>query len=221
MQQDALRGYLTKLIPQNSGYSAELEQDALRRHIPVIDREALHTLITLLHINGTSRILEIGTAVGYSAIRLLEEIPELEVISIERDKARAYEAEVNVKKAGLTERFQLIRGDAVESAQQAAQYGPFDALFIDAAKGSYDVFFRTFEPMVKPGGLITADNVLFRGYVPGTAEPESRRFINMSDKLRSFNESLMSSDQFQTMILPVGDGLLAARKKEKNTSVDM
>ncbi|WP_444685087.1 O-methyltransferase [Alkalicoccus luteus] len=213
MQQDALKTYLTELIPSTSGFSAELEQDALRRYIPVMDREALHALITLLQMNGTSRILEIGTAVGYSAIRLLEELPDLEVISIERDSERAAEAEMNVKKAGVAERFRLIKGDALETAAKAAEYGPFDALFIDAAKGSYEAFFRTYEPMVKPGGLIAADNVLFRGYVPGTEEPESQRFINMSDRLRAFNASLMASEQFQTMILPVGDGLLAARKR--------
>ncbi|SDN45429.1 O-methyltransferase [Alkalicoccus daliensis] len=208
----ATRNYIYEMLPKSSGLEAEMEEYAKENHIPIMDAEGLHTMLTIMGIAQPKNILEVGTAIGYSAIRMLHAAPEAVITSIERDEERSQLAEENIKKAGLEDRFHLIKGDALESASQVAEKAPYDILFIDAAKGQYESFFNLFEPLVNENGIIFSDNVLFQGYVAGEKEMESRRFRAMVKRLDQFNKNIMNNPRFASTLLPVGDGLLVTRK---------
>ncbi|WP_147802991.1 O-methyltransferase [Alkalicoccus halolimnae] len=204
--------YIASFIPQSSGIIKEMEDYASIYNIPIMDKEGMAALLQLLKIQHPQKILEIGTAIGYSGIRILQENPGSELVSIEREAERADKAEHFISQAQLKDRFKLIRGDALEEMDLAAENGPFDSLFIDAAKGQYEKFFQFYEPMVRPGGVIYSDNVLFKGYVTGESEPESKRMKALAKRIRSFNETIMKDANFHSYLFPAGDGLLVSKK---------
>lgn len=210
----ATKNYLTALLPESTGLEAELEEYAKLQNIPIMDPEGMHTVLTMIEMIQPAKILEVGTAIGYSAIRMLRAAPEAKLISIERDAERAASARNNVKKAQLSNRFVLIEGEALEQASRVAVEAPYDVLFIDAAKGQYEKFFHLFEPLVNEGGIILSDNVLFQGFVAGEKEPESRRMKSMARKLDAFNREVVKNPRFTSSLLPVGDGLLVTRKRK-------
>lgn len=214
----ATRSYIAQLLPESTALEAELEDYAERNSIPIMDKEGMHTLLKIIEISQPDKILEIGTAIGYSAIRMLHAVPKAKVVSVERDTVRASLAKEYISRAHLSDRFILIEGDALETYEKVAGEAPYDVLFIDAAKGQYEKFFRMFEPLVKENGLILSDNVLFQGYVAGEREPESKRIKSMVKKIDAFNQSVMKDPSFSSALLPVGDGLLVTRKcKTENT----
>ncbi|CAM3973156.1 O-methyltransferase [Alkalicoccus chagannorensis] len=205
--------YIESLLPERSAFFQDLEREALQKNIPIMDPEGMQVLLTILEIHQPLKILEIGTAVGYSALRMLEVLPEAEIITMERDPVMAEAAERNIERAGESARVRIIRGDALESVQQAAAHAPFDVLFIDAAKGQYEKFFQLYEPLVHRGGLILSDNVLFKGYVSGQEPVKTRSVRSMVSKLREYNENLMNNPRFASSLLSAGDGLMVTRKR--------
>lgn len=212
----ATRDYINGMIPERSGIEAEMEQYARDYQIPIMDAEGLHAMLTIIGIAQPKNILEVGTAIGYSAVRMLKTAPGSKVVSIERDEERIQLAKENLKKAGLEDRFFLIEGDALESAPRVAEKAPYDILFIDAAKGQYEKFFNLYEPLVNENGIIFSDNVLYKGYVAGEKEADSRRVRTMVKRLDQFNKNIMNNPRFASALLPVGDGLLVTRKCKSN-----
>jgi len=187
-----------------------IKQKALENHIPIIMDETLAVMEAILKENRPKRILEIGAAVGYSAIcfsRLLAENGKID--TIEREPERIEEAKENIKKMELETTITLYEGDAVEILPTLNH--TYDMVFIDAAKGKYPFFLEQAIRMLAPNGLIFADNILYKGYVMGDYNKHKQR--TAVNNLRKYIKDITENTDFETQILEVGDGLAISRKK--------
>ena len=188
---------------------AKIKEKALEEHIPIIMDDTLEVIENILKENKPSRILEIGTAVGYSAICFTEFLNEDGMIdTIEREEDRVKEARENIKKAEVESMINIIEGDAVEVLP--TMNGMYDVVFIDAAKGKYPFFLKEALRMLKTNGIIFADNVLYKGYVLSDYNKHKQRTAVRN--LREFLAELESNTELETEILEVGDGLAIAKK---------
>ncbi len=202
--------YIEKIIPTRSEQVLKMEQYAKEHNVPIMDLTGMETLLSYVRLKKPKRILEVGTAIGYSAIRMALACEDAEIISIERDEERYNIAKDNVSSFHLESRITLLFGDANELQSQVENYAPYDFIFIDAAKGQYQNFFDHYSSMLSPDGIIVTDNVLFRGYVADESGLESRRLRSLVKKIRSFNEYMMQHPDYQSSILPVGDGMMVS-----------
>lgn len=206
--------YLDSLVPTRNDLVTKMEKLAQLENVPIMDLVGMETLLQLLRLSQPRRILEIGAAIGYSAIRMAQAIPDVTIVTIERDEHRYQQAKQHIAEAGLSERIELIFGDALEVQAQIAQQGPFDLIFVDAAKGQYERFFTMYEPLLNDLGVIITDNVLFRGLVAENQETiEPKRIRNLVKKIDSYNRWLMEHPDYITTILPVGDGIAISKKR--------
>ena len=189
---------------------AKIKAKALEDHVPIIMDETLEVISKTLEAKRVNRILEIGTAVGYSAICFSEFLAEYGLIdTIERDLDRVKEARENIKKAKVEEKINIIEGDAVEILPTLKNI--YDIVFIDAAKGKYPIFLKEALRMLAPKGIIFADNVLYKGYVISDYNKHKQRTAVRN--LREFLAELQRNEELETEILEVGDGLAIAKKK--------
>ncbi|MFC0270100.1 O-methyltransferase [Metabacillus herbersteinensis] len=204
--------YLEKLIPGRTPYVEEMEQYAGLHGVPIMEKTGVELLLLLLSMQQPKKILEIGTAIGYSAIRMAMKLPEAEIITIERDETRYQQAREYITKLNLETRIHLLLGDALEISEEVRKQGPFDALFIDAAKSQSRGFFNLYEPMLAKQGLIITDNVLFKGIVAkDVSEIDSRNVRQLVRKINTYNEWLYTLPNYETTIIPVGDGIAVSR----------
>ncbi|WP_347549479.1 O-methyltransferase [Pseudalkalibacillus hwajinpoensis] len=212
MISDHVEQYLESLRPKREGLIKEMELYAIENHVPIMEQTSLDVMLQILTFLKPERILEIGAAIGYSAIRMAETLPETVIITVERDEIRYKEAVENIERAGYSDRITVLFGDAFELADELKQYGPYQALFIDAAKGQYQRFFDEFFTVLEVQGIVLSDNILFRGMV-AEEEVEEKRFKSMVKKLRRYNEFLISHPELDTTIYPVGDGLAVSQRR--------
>ena len=183
---------------------AKIKENALEAHIPIIMDDTLEVISKELIEKRPNRILEIGTAVGYSAICFSEFLSEEGIIdTIERDEERANEARENIKKAEVEEKINIIAGDAVEILPTLT--GKYDVVFIDASKGKYPFFLKEALRMLAPNGIIFADNVLYKGYVMSDYNKHKQR--TAVTHLREYIKLVTENPKLDTKILEVGDGL--------------
>ncbi|MFD2670391.1 O-methyltransferase [Marinicrinis sediminis] len=202
---ESMSAYMHALLPERHPVLARLEQESREEGIPSIVPEAGRVLAWLVQTRQPRRILEIGTAIGYSGISMALACDNSELISLELDEQRAARARHNLAEAGLSDRSQVVIGDAACTLDTLVE--PFDFVFIDAAKGQYPVFLEKALPKCTEGALIVTDNVLFRGY-PSLPESEvPKKYRSLVRKLKGYNEYLMNHPQMNTMMLTVGDGL--------------
>lgn len=207
----AIEQYIDQLTPPAPDLLREMETLAKEEQVPIINRVSIHFICTILRYKGNvSRILEIGTAIGYSTIWLASISQQVQVDSIERDETRYQQALHFIKRAGLEKRIQLHLADARDFASQLQ--GPYDVIFIDAAKGQYQLFFEQYAPLLKSGGLVISDNVLFRGYV-AEKYVEEKRLGPLVEKIKKYNLWLKEHPQFETSFIPLGDGLALSMKR--------
>lgn len=182
---------------------------ALEEHIPIIMDDTLKVLESILREVKPKRILEIGTAVGYSAICFSEFLDAEGIIdTIERDEARANEAKENVKKVGVEDKINIFVGDAVEILPKFNN--KYDIVFIDAAKGKYPFFLEQAIRLITDKGIIVADNILYKGYVMSDYNKHKQRTAVRN--LREYIKEIQENPEFNTEILEVGDGLSISRK---------
>ncbi|MFD2046169.1 O-methyltransferase [Ornithinibacillus salinisoli] len=209
---DQITNYLLDLLPTDNGWIKDLQQQAEEDRIPIMDSIGMEFLLQLIRLQKPKRILEIGTAIGYSALRMLEVSPNSNIVTIEKDDKRYKEAIENINKRNKHTNIQVIHGDALEELEKLSLSDKFNCIFIDAAKGQYKNFFEQSSPLLADNGFIITDNVLFRGYV---ADPnfEHPRYKKMVEKIRAFNEWLMNHSDYVTTILPIGDGIAISYKK--------
>lgn len=187
----------------------KIKQKALEEHIPIIMDDTLEIIERELTNSKPKRLLEIGTAVGYSAICFTEFLAEDGVIdTIEREHDRVVQARENIKKAEVEDKINIIEGDAVEVLPTLDN--KYDAIFIDASKGKYPFFLKEALRMLADNGIILADNVLYKGYVMSDYNKHKQRTAVRN--LREFLAELQQNDELETEILEVGDGLAIARK---------
>ncbi|WLV23643.1 O-methyltransferase [Aciduricibacillus chroicocephali] len=204
--------YLESLLETSSEWEAELEAYALEHHVPIMEPLGIEYLQQLLRLHQPKRILEVGTAIGYSALKMNKVCPDAQIVTMERDEVRYDEAVRNIKRLDKEKEIHLIFGDALEQMEKFVQDGErFDFVFIDAAKGQYGKFFELAHALVPKGGLIVTDNVLFRGYVADDSEVP-KKFKNMVKKLKLYNEMLMHHSSYSTVIMPIGDGVASSIK---------
>lgn len=188
----------------------EIKKKALEDHIPIIMDDTLEVVGKILEKIKPKKILEIGTAVGYSAIRFSEYLNENGYIdTIERDEERVKEANQNIKDLGLDEKIHIFEGDALEILPTLA--GSYDVVFIDAAKGKYPIFLSEALRMLANNGIIIADNILYKGYVMSDYNKHKQRTAVRG--LREFLKNLNENENLTTEIIEVGDGLAISRKK--------
>ena len=183
---------------------------ALGEHIPIIMDDTLDVIKKELKDIEVNRLLEIGTAVGYSAINFTELLTKNGIIdTIERAKERVEEAKINIKKAEVEEKINIIEGDAVEILPMLNE--KYDVVFIDAAKGKYPFFLKEALRMLKPNGIIFADNILYKGYVMSDYNKHKQRTAVRN--LREYIKEISENPKLETKILEVGDGLAISKLK--------
>lgn len=186
---------------------AKIKEKALQDHIPIIMDETLEVIEKELERFKLNKILEIGTAVGYSAICFSEFLnADGRIDTIEREKDRVEEARENIKKAEVGDKINIIEGDAVEILPTLNE--KYDMVFIDGSKGKYPFFLKEALRLLAPNGIIFADNVLYKGYVLSDYNKHKQRTAvrNLREFLKEVNE-LQENKQFNTKVLEVGDGL--------------
>lgn len=186
----------------------KIKQKALENHIPIIMDDTLEVIEKELKENPPKRILEIGAAVGYSAICFSEFLAENGVIdTIERDEERIQEAKENFKNVGVENKINLYEGDAVEILPTLNE--KYDMVFIDAAKGKYPFFLKESLRMIKDNGVIFADNILYKGYVMSDYNKHKQRTAVRN--LREYIREVSENPNLETEILEVGDGLAISK----------
>ncbi|HLQ73333.1 MAG TPA: O-methyltransferase [Bacillota bacterium] len=205
--------YVIDSLYESTEQLARMEQYAKEHRIPIMDPIGIQCLKQLVNIHQPNRILEIGTAIGYSALQMAQVSNSIEITTIERDRARYEEALDYIKESGEAKRINVQFGDALDLLPQLQKNDElFDFVFIDAAKGSYTTFFEQSVAMLTDQGVIVSDNVLFRGYV-AHVEDAPKRYKKLAEKIREYNEWLMNRKDFQTVILPIGDGIAVSVRK--------
>ena len=208
------RSYLRSLLTERTGLFAEIEEYAEQNHIPIMEPESIEVLLQILRLKQPQSILEVGTAIAYSALRMVDTVPSVKVVTIERHVTRIAEAKANIAKAGKQEQIILLEGDALEAGEAAGTHGPYDILFVDAAKGQYKRFFELFVPFLRQDGIIITDNVLYKGLVAEPLEEiEPKRRRALVRKIHNYNVWLHNHPDFDTVILPIGDGVAISKYK--------
>ena len=188
----------------------KIKQKALENHIPIIMDDTLEVIEKELNENPPKRILEIGAAVGYSAMCFSEFLAENGVIdTIERDEERIQEAKENFKNVGVENKINLYEGDAVEILPTLNE--KYDMVFIDAAKGKYPFFLKESLRMINDNGIIFADNILYKGYVMSDYNKHKQRTAVRN--LREYIKEVSENPNLETEILEVGDGLAISKIK--------
>ncbi len=185
-----------------------VKEKALEDHIPIIMDDTLEKIEEILKEEKPKRILEIGTAVGYSATMFAKYTDDDCIIdTIEIDEERAKEAKENIEKIGVADRINIMVGNAVDILPTINQ--EYDIVFIDAAKGKYPVFLENAIRLIKNGGLILADNILYKGYVMSDYNKHKQR--TAVRHLREYIQEITENEKLESEILEIGDGLAITR----------
>nr|WP_279326586.1 O-methyltransferase [Bacillus kexueae] len=207
--------YIEGLLPPVDQQIQQMESYANEHNVPIMEKTAISVMLSILKLHRPKHILEIGTAIAYSAIRMAKSLPEANIVTVERDETRYKQAILNIERSETRDRIIPLYGDAFELTEEIQQHAPYDALFIDAAKGQYQRFFELFEPLLSENAIIITDNVLFKGLV-AEEEIESKRIRSLVKKIRHYNEWLMNHPDYETTIIPVGDGVAVSIKRGEN-----
>ena len=187
----------------------QIKKYALENHIPIIMDDTLFEVNKILDEIKPQKILEIGTAIGYSAIRFSKYLAQGGIIdTIERDEERIQQAIQNIRDLKLEDKINILQGDALEILPTLT--GPYDVVFIDAAKGKYPIFLQEALRMLKINGIIIADNILYKGYVMSDYNKHKQRTAVRG--LRQFLKDLEENPNLETKLLEVGDGLVISKK---------
>jgi len=202
--------YIQNSMPKKGGLLAELEQYAKEHHTPISQPETLRFIEVMCHVVKPKNILEIGTAIGYSAIALAEISEDIQITTIEKSEEMADIARENIKRANLQNRINVIHGDA-NKILPTFDSEMFDLIFMDAAKGQYIQFLPHCINTLKSGGTLISDNILFEGMV-ATDELWKKRKCTIIRNLREYIKEIMNNSQLETSILPLGDGVAVSYK---------
>jgi len=187
-----------------------LRKESIQEQIPIMTEEGIHFLIQLIQIGKINRVLEIGTAIGYSAIAISRHTSAT-VVTIEKDKRMEIRANKNIEESNLKDKINVIFADALDIEIQSLD--KVDLIFIDAAKAQYIKFFEKYEPILLDKGVIISDNLLFRGQVEDTSSIISRNRKQLVRKIQKYNTWLLENQNFNTYIYEIGDGIAVSIKK--------
>lgn len=189
----------------------EMEEYAKEHNVPIMLPDGIDFLVQYIKENKIKNILEIGTAIGYSSIRMCLIDKDIKVTTIERDEIRYLEAKKNIKKFNLEKQIELIYGDALETNIT----GKYDLIFIDAAKSQYIKFFERYEKNLNLNGVIVSDNLNFHGLTHTTEPIESRNVRGIVRKLNNYIDYLKNNNHFITDFYEIGDGISISKIIDK------
>ncbi|MED9972926.1 MAG: O-methyltransferase [Lachnospira sp.] len=204
--------YINSLDCGNSDICNTIEKEAIADEVPIIRKEMGNLLKVLLQLVQPERILEVGTAVGYSSILMSENMPEnCKITTIENYDKRIPVAKNNFKRAGKEDVITLIEGDALEVLKTLE--GPYDFIFMDAAKGQYINYLPDVKRVLRKGGLLISDNILQEGEIVESRYAVTRRNRTIHTRIREYVYELTHSEDFVTSIVPIGDGITLSVKQ--------
>ncbi|MER2112177.1 MAG: O-methyltransferase [Solibacillus isronensis] len=204
--------YIASFIPERDELLMEMERFAEQNHVPIMQLAGIESLNQILRIQNPKSILEIGTAIGYSAIRMAQALPQSHIVTIERDVSRVQYAKEFIARSEVANRIQVIEGDALEVDMETLPT-TFDAVFIDAAKGQYMKFFEKYATLVPSGGVLYIDNMYMHGLSDLDIKEVPRRKRTMIRNLKTFSDWIMAHPDYSSAFFPVGDGLLICLKR--------
>ena len=209
---ERLTTYIRSLECPKNPVIEQIEQEALDTRVPIIRKETQSFLSVILMIKQPSQILEIGTAIGFSAILMSEYLPENgHITTIEKYEKRIPIARENFRRAGKEEQITLMEGDALKVMETLR--GPYDFIFMDAAKGQYIHYLPDVLRLLSDGGVLMSDNVLQDGDVIESRFAVERRNRTIHGRMREYLYELKHHPKFETSILPLGDGVALSVKK--------
>jgi len=202
--------YLHELRPERSEVMAEMEALAERDGVPIVPWETGRFLAVLCRLLDPV-VLEVGTAIGYSTLHMAEQLERGRVVTLEVDPDRARQARELWRRAGVEDRIELIEGDALETIETLG--GPFDLLFVDAAKEEYPRYIELAEPKLSDRAVLVVDNMLMSGEVALPEDAETRWRAEALASARRLGAGLVRSERWLACVLPVGDGIAFAAKR--------
>lgn len=204
--------YINSLDRGNSPICNTIEKEAIEDDVPIIRKEMGNLLKVLLELKQPQSILEVGTAVGYSSILMSENMPQnCKITTIENYDKRIPVAKNNFKRAGKEDVITLIEGDALEVLKTLD--GPYDFIFMDAAKGQYINYLPDIKRVLRKGGLLISDNILQEGEIVESRYAVARRNRTIHARIREYVYELTHSEDFVTSIVPIGDGITLSVKQ--------
>ena len=216
--EERMRTFINSLDPGEPAWLDEIRSSALQDNVPIIRMEMGSLLRFLLTLRRPSSILEVGTAVGYSALFMSEYMPEnCHITTIEKYEKRIPIAKQNFKTAGREDKITLLEGDAAEILAELSQ--PFDFIFMDAAKGQYIHYLPEILRLLAKGGILVSDNVMQDGDVIESRFAVERRDRTIHARMREYLYELKHNDALVTSIIPLGDGVALSVKKEVGTDI--
>lgn len=205
--------YIRSLETRNSEILEMIEQEALKERVPIIRKEMQSFLKVLLLLKRPKRILEIGAAVGFSALLMSEYAGSgCRIDTIENYEKRIQKAEENIKRAGKEEQIHLLKGDAMEILKMLEE--PYDMIFVDAAKAQYIAYFPEAMRLLNNGGILISDNVLQDGGIMESRFAVERRDRTIHSRMREYLYLLKHDERLETAVVPIGDGASVSIKKE-------
>lgn len=208
INQDYIEKYLFENLKPKDELLERLEREAHENHVPIVTPEVAQFLSFFVALKKPKNLLEIGTAIGYSGITMLKASSQTEKLTtIEIRENTATKAMENFKRAGLEDKVEIIVGDGREVLESLE--GSFDFVFIDAAKGHYHEYFEEAMRLLAPHGVIICDNVLYKGMV-AKKELVERRKKTIVKRLREFTKYVMNLENYESTLIPMGDGLLVS-----------
>ena len=208
---DYVTDYINNTLGKSDEFLSELETYADENHVPIVTKDTAWFLRSLMAMQKPKKILEIGTAIGYSAI-LFAKYSNADIVTLEKDEETAFIAKENIEKAGLTDRIQVIVGDALESIKDIDD--KFDFVFLDANKSHYKDYLPDIMRNLTDDGVIVSDNILYKGMVAND-ELVTKRQKTIVKNLREYINILTNHDELVTSIIPIGDGVALSVRKEK------
>jgi predicted O-methyltransferase YrrM len=208
---DYMEEYIRGLIPDRDGILNEIENFARENGVPIVQKETGVFLEFMTSMKKPKRILELGTAIGFSSILMYQAAgTEPEIVTIERDERMIELANVNLNKFNLSEKIKIEEGDCLEVLEKLTE--PFDLIFMDAGKGHYNHFLPHCLRLLKEDGIIVADNVLFRGMV-ASQDLVKRRKITIVKRMRTYLELVTQDKDLITSVIPMGDGIAVTKRR--------
>ena len=210
---DYIIRYIRSVIPESTGFLKELEEFAAENQVPISQPETIKLIEVLIKFGRCEKVLEVGSAIGYSAIRMIG-AGAGKVDTIELNHQAAVFAEKNFARAGFSDRIKLFEGDANDILPELAQNknNKYDMIFIDAAKAQYNSFFEPCFSMLRHGGLLVSDNVLYKG-MTATDDLVLHRKRTIVKRLREYIKMLCEHESLETAVLPLGDGVALRIKR--------
>lgn len=212
INEDYIEDYIREVIPKSSGYLQAMEDYAEENHVPIIHPEVAQLLRVLIRIKKPRNILEVGTAIGYSAIVMAEAMGKVgNITTIERREDMLNIAKKNFEEYGLSDRISIMLGDAHDVLPKIDE--KFDLIFLDAAKSKYMDFLPYCVDNLSQGGIIISDNVLYKGMIAND-ELVVRRQKTIVRRMREYLDYICNNPIFESSIIPIGDGVALTYKKE-------